>query len=176
MTVRPQGGLVLRFSLSPNATTRGGRLSSMHPKITATPLAAELPFKAPNQRSAECDVLHFACLQARVDWSPAALLRDRCVFRPPLSTRQRLYLFNSRVRRSAQYKVAANMANAVTTATNHMRSRGMVLLHHFIAAKEPRVHSRAMICVNAASTASTLSSDKRPATATRLSNIIVPDA
>jgi len=52
----------------------------------------------------------------------------------------------------------------------------MVLLHHFIAAKEPRVHSRAMICVNAASTASTLSSDKRPATATRLSNIIVPDA
>lgn len=38
------------------------------------------------------------------------------------------YLFNSRVRRSAQYKVAAKMANAVTTPTNHMRSRGMGLL------------------------------------------------
>jgi hypothetical protein len=35
-------------------------------------------------------------------------------------------LFNSRVRRSAQYKVAAKTANAVTTTTNHMRSRGMV--------------------------------------------------
>ena len=29
----------LRFSLSSKATTRGGRLNSMHPKITATPLA-----------------------------------------------------------------------------------------------------------------------------------------
>ena len=38
------------------------------------------------------------------------------------------YLSNSRVRRSAQYKVAAKMANAVTTPTNHMRSRGMGLL------------------------------------------------
>ena len=37
-----------------------------------------------------------------------------------------LYLFNSRVRRSAQYKAAAKTANAVTTTTNHMRSRGMV--------------------------------------------------
>ena len=35
-------------------------------------------------------------------------------------------MFNSRVRRSAQYKVAAKTANAVTTTTNHMRSRGMV--------------------------------------------------
>jgi hypothetical protein len=34
-------------------------------------------------------------------------------------------LVHSRDRRSAQYKVAAKMANAVTTATNHMRSRGM---------------------------------------------------
>ena len=40
------------------------------------------------------------------------------------------------------------MANAVTTATNHMRSRGMVLLYHFIEAKEPRVRSRALIRVN----------------------------
>src|SRR5262245_6711182 len=36
---RASATIALRFSLSSKATTSGGRLNSMHPKITATPLA-----------------------------------------------------------------------------------------------------------------------------------------
>jgi hypothetical protein len=66
---------------------------------------------------------------------PSRSVRSRSFIVVSIRAGMGLYFCNSRVRRSAQYKVTAKVTTAVTTITNHMRSRGTVLLRHFIGAK-----------------------------------------
>src|SRR4029077_20906758 len=66
---------------------------------------------------------------------PSRSVRSRSFIVVSIRAGMGLYFCNSRVRRSAQYKVTAKVTTAVTTITNHMRSRGTVLLRHIIGAK-----------------------------------------
>jgi hypothetical protein len=76
-----------------------------------------------------------ASVRALLSSRPSRSVRSRSFIVVSIRAGMGLYFCNSRVRRSAQYKVTAKVTTAVTTITNHMRSRGTVLLRHFIGAK-----------------------------------------